>query len=234
MAGSDDVVMITGASGNLGRAVASAFAAKGARLCLVARQLGDIEGYRRQGAAEVLACPADLMESETVDAAVARALERFGRIDVLCNIAGGFAMGEPVHEIDARMWDQMMALNAGSVLRVCHAVVPGMLAQKSGRIVNIGAFAAQSGKAQMGAYIASKAAVIRLTESMAAELRESGINVNCVLPSIIDTPENRAAMPKANPQKWVAPEALAEVILFLASPAAGAIHGAAIPVVGLS
>lgn len=233
MAGSD-VVMITGASGNLGRAVASAFAAKGARLCLVARKLGDVEGYREQGAAEVLACPADLTESEAVDAAVARALERFGRIDVLCNIAGGFAMGEPVHETDAKLWDQMMALNAGSVLRVCHAVVPGMLARKSGRIVNIGAFAALSGKAQMGAYIASKAAVIRLTESMAAELRESGINVNCVLPSIIDTPENRAAMPKANPQKWVAPEALAEVILFLASPAARAIHGAAIPVVGLS
>jgi NAD(P)-dependent dehydrogenase (short-subunit alcohol dehydrogenase family) len=143
-------------------------------------------------------------------------------------------MGEAVHEIGAKSWAHMMELNAGSVLRMSHAVVPHMLAKKSGKIVNIGATSALSGKARMGAYIASKSAVIRLTESMAAELRESGINVNCVLPSIIDTPENRAAMPKADPAKWVAPEALAEVILFLASPAARAIHGAALPVVGLS
>jgi NAD(P)-dependent dehydrogenase (short-subunit alcohol dehydrogenase family) len=231
----NDVVMITGATGNLGRAVASAFARQGARLCLVARKLGDLGSYKKEGAAEVLACPADLLDAAAaVDAAVAKAVDRFGQIDVLCNIAGGFAMGEPVHEIDAKSWAHMMELNAGSVLRLSHAVVPGMLARKSGRIVNVGAFAALSGKAQMGAYLASKSAVIRLTESMAAELRDAGINVNCVLPSIIDTPENRQAMPKANPAKWVAPEALADVILFLASPAARAIHGAALPVVGLS
>jgi NAD(P)-dependent dehydrogenase (short-subunit alcohol dehydrogenase family) len=230
----NDVVMITGATGNLGRAVANAFARRNASLCLLVRELVDLEPLRREGAADVLACPADLMDAKTIEAAVATAVKRFGRIDVLCNIAGGFAMGEAVHEIDAKTWSHMMELNAGSVLRVSHAVVPQMLAQKSGRIVNVGAYAALSGKAQMGAYIASKSAVIRLTESMAAELRDSGINVNCVLPSIIDTPENRAAMPKADPRKWVAPEALADVILFLASPAARAIHGAAIPVVGLS
>jgi NAD(P)-dependent dehydrogenase (short-subunit alcohol dehydrogenase family) len=230
----NDVVMITGATGNLGRAVANAFARRNASLCLLVRELVDLEPLRREGAADVLACPADLMDAKTIEAAVATAVKRFGRIDVLCNIAGGFAMGEAVHEIDAKTWSHMMELNAGSVLRVSHAVVPQMLAQKSGRIVNVGAYAALSGKAQMGAYIASKSAVIRLTESMAAELRDSGINVNCVLPSIIDTPENRASMPKADPRKWVAPEALADVILFLASPAARAIHGAAIPVVGLS
>jgi NAD(P)-dependent dehydrogenase (short-subunit alcohol dehydrogenase family) len=230
----NDVVMITGATGNLGRAVANAFARRNASLCLLVRELVDLEPLRREGAADVLACPADLMDAKTIEAAVATAVKRFGRIDVLCNIAGGFAMGEAVHEIDAKTWSHMMELNAGSVLRVSHAVVPQMLAQKSGRIVNVGAYAALSGKAQMGAYIASKSAVIRLTESMAAELRDQGINVNCVLPSIIDTPENRAAMPKADPRKWVAPEALADVILFLASPAARAIHGAAIPVVGLS
>lgn len=230
----NDVVMITGATGNLGRAVANAFARRNASLCLLVRELVDLEPLRREGAADVLACPADLMDAKTIEAAVATAVKRFGRIDVLCNIAGGFAMGEAVHEIDAKSWSHMMELNAGSVLRVSHAVVPQMLAQKSGRIVNVGAYAALSGKAQMGAYIASKSAVIRLTESMAAELRDQGINVNCVLPSIIDTPENRASMPKADPRKWVAPEALADVILFLASPAARAIHGAAIPVVGLS
>jgi NAD(P)-dependent dehydrogenase (short-subunit alcohol dehydrogenase family) len=230
----NDVVMITGATGNLGRAVASAFARKNAALCLLVRELADLEPLRREGAADVLACPADLLDAKAVEAAVATAVKRFGRVDVLCNIAGGFAMGEAVHEIDAKSWSHMMELNAGSVLRVSHAVVPQMLAQKSGRIINVGAYAALSGKAQMGAYIASKSAVIRLTESMAAELRDHGINVNCILPSIIDTPENRASMPKANPQKWVAPEALADVILFLASPAARAIHGAALPVVGLS
>jgi len=230
----NDVVMITGATGNLGRAVANAFARRNASLCLLVRELVDLEPLRREGAADVLACPTDLMDAKTIEAAVATAIKRFRRIDVLCNIAGGFAMGEAVHEIDAKSWSHMMELNAGSVLRVSHAVVPQMLAQKSGKIVNIGAYSALSGKAQMGAYVASKSAVIRLTESMAAELREQGINVNCILPSIIDTPENRAAMPKADPRKWVAPEALADVILFLVSPAARAIHGAAIPVVGLS
>ncbi|MFZ5789736.1 MAG: SDR family NAD(P)-dependent oxidoreductase [Pseudomonadota bacterium] len=230
----NDVVMITGATGNLGRAVASAFAKRGAALCLVARKVGDPGHLREEGAGDVLACPADLGDAKAVDEAVAAAVKRFGRIDALCNLAGGFEMGEAVHEIEPASWARMMELNVGSVLRVTHAVVPHMLARKSGRIVNVGAFSALAGKARMGAYIASKSAVIRLTESMAAELREQGINVNCVLPSIIDTPENRAAMPKADPGKWVAPEAIAEVILFLASPAARAIHGAAIPVVGLS
>ena len=101
-----------------------------------------------------------------------------------------------------------------------------------GKIVNVGAFAAQKGVARMGAYVASKSSVIRLTESMAAELREKNINVNCVLPTIIDTPENRASMPDADPKRWVAPADLANVIVFLASDAARAIHGAAIPVTG--
>jgi NAD(P)-dependent dehydrogenase (short-subunit alcohol dehydrogenase family) len=152
----------------------------------------------------------------------------------LCNLAGGFQMGDKVHELTADTWSFMMELNAGSVLRMTHAVVPHMLKAGGGKIVNIGAYSALSGKAEMSAYIASKSAVIRLTESMAAELRGHNINVNCVLPSIIDTPQNRAAMPKADPSKWVAPAALADVLMFLCSPAARAIHGAAIPVVGLS
>ena len=109
-----------------------------------------------------------------------------------------------------------------------------MLARGGGKIVNVGAFAAQKGVADMGAYVASKSAVIRLTESMAAELRDKNINVNCVLPTIIDTPENRAAMPDADPRSWVAPADLATVIAFLASDAARAVHGAALPVTGLS
>jgi NAD(P)-dependent dehydrogenase (short-subunit alcohol dehydrogenase family) len=111
-------------------------------------------------------------------------------------------------------------------------LVPQLLGRGGGRIVTVGAAAAAKGVAQMGAYCASKSALVRLTESLSAELRDRNINVNCVLPSIIDTPDNRAAMPDADPARWVAPQALAEVIVFLASEGARAIHGAAIPVTG--
>ena len=148
-------------------------------------------------------------------------------------IAGGFRMGQPVHETPEDMWELMLGLNAKSVVNCARAVVPGMLAAGRGKIVNIAALAGLAGKANMGPYSASKSAVIRLTESMSAELRDKGVNVNCILPSIIDTPQNRADMPKADPRRWVAPEALADVVLFLASDAARAIHGAAIPVSGL-
>jgi len=185
-------------------------------------------------AAGEIAQGVDLSDAAVISTAIGAVIARFGRIDALCNLAGGFHMGEKVHEVPADKWDFMMELNAGSVLRMAQAVVPHMLKAGGGRIVNIGAYSALSGKAEMGAYVASKSAVIRLTETMAAELRSHNINVNCVLPSVIDTPQNRAAMPKADPAKWVAPEALADVLLFLCSPAARAIHGAAIPVVGLS
>jgi NAD(P)-dependent dehydrogenase (short-subunit alcohol dehydrogenase family) len=227
-------VLITGAAGNLGHAVAAAFAEAGANLVLIDLKDDALKSVATKGASGVLAQRADLADPASIAAAVDAAIKRFGRIDALCNLAGGFQMGEKVHEMPADKWDFMMELNAGSVLRMAQAVVPHMLKAGGGRIVNIGANSALSGKAEMGAYVASKSAVIRLTETMAAELRGHSINVNCVLPSIIDTPQNRAAMPKADPAKWVAPEALADVLLFLCSPAVRAIHGAAIPVVGLS
>ena len=227
-------VMITGAAGNLGRAVAAAFAAAGANLVLLDLNDEALATVTAAGAADVMRQRVDLADASAIASAVDAAIARFGRIDALCNVAGGFQMGDKVHAIPADTWNFMMELNAGSVLRMSQAVVPHMLKAGAGKIVNIGAFSALSGKAEMGAYVASKSAVIRLTESMAAELRGSNINVNCVLPSVIDTPQNRASMPKADPKRWVAPEALADVLLFLCSPAARAIHGAAIPVVGLS
>lgn len=157
-----------------------------------------------------------------------------GPIDALLNIAGGFDMGPAVHETEDALFDRLMEMNAKTVLRMARAVVPGMVAQGHGKIINVAAMPGLKGTAGMGAYAASKSAVIRLTESMSAELRPKGINVNCVLPSVIDTQANRAAMPKADPAKWVTPEALADVMLFLASDAARAVHGTAIPVVGLS
>jgi NAD(P)-dependent dehydrogenase (short-subunit alcohol dehydrogenase family) len=225
----DKTVVLTGASGNLGRVVARAFHDAGAQLALLDLKRGDIADDARQ-----LFVAVDLLDEAAVAAAVEKALDRFKRIDILCNIAGAFRMGAPVHELSAKDWSFMLDVNARTVLNTAKAVVPLMLKAGGGKIVNIGAYAAQKGAAQMGAYVAAKSAVIRLTETMAAELREKNINVNCVLPTVIDTPENRAAMPKADAKRWVAPEDLAQVILFLASPAARAIHGAALPVTGLS
>jgi NAD(P)-dependent dehydrogenase (short-subunit alcohol dehydrogenase family) len=226
-------VLVTGAAGNLGRAVAAAFFRRGGNLVLAARTRSQLENAYTRDERRLFVC-ADLLDFAQVEAAGRAAIERYGRIDVLCNIAGAFRMGPPVHETPDELWQAMLDLNARSVINTVRAVVPGMIAAGAGKIVNVGAAAALSGKANMGPYCAAKSAVIRLTESMAAELRSKGINVNCVLPGIIDTPENRAAMPGADASLWVAPEALAEAIVFLASEAARAIHGASIPVVGLS
>ncbi len=157
-----------------------------------------------------------------------------GRIDVLANIAGGFAMGPMLHETDAGDWEFMMNLNARSVFYGCKAVIPHMLKQGGGRIISVSARAAKQGKGRMGPYCASKAAVITLTESLAAEHKHNNINVNCILPGTINTPQNRADMPEAGFDKWVPPAALADVIVFLASDAARCITGAAIPVYGQS
>lgn len=227
-------VMITGAAGNLGRGVAEAFTAQGANLVLVDLKRESLEKtYGGEGDKRLFA-PANLLEQSQVDAAVASAVARFGRIDVLCNIAGGFRMGEAVHETGDANWNFLFDINARTLMHAARAVVPKMLAQGGGKIVNIGAFVAQKGAAKMGPYIASKSSVIRLTESMAAELREKNINVNCLLPTTIDTPENRKAMPDADPARWVPVADLAATIVFLSSDGARSIHGAAIPITGLS
>lgn len=227
-------VMVTGAAGNLGRAVAAAFLSAGANLALVDRTadrlqktFGD-EGPRR------LYLPTDLLDVSAVGASIAAAVKRVGRIDALCNLAGGFRMGEAVHETADRTWELMRDLNVRTLLNMVRAVVPHMIERGGGKVVNVGAYSAQKGLAQMGAYCASKSEVIRITESMAAELRDKNINVNCVLPTVIDTPENRVAMPAADPSRWVAPADLASVIVFLASDSARAVHGASVPVTGLS
>ena len=233
-------VVITGASGNLGSAVARAFVDRGANVVLVDRSREHMEHAGFTDDARHLISITDLLDQTQVNAMVQAAVAKFGGIHVLCNIAGGFRMGEAVHETSDGNWDFLFDINARTLLHAARAVVPQMLKQPSsasgsrGKIINIGAFGAQKGGAQMGAYAASKASVMRLTESMAAELREQGINVNAVLPTIIDTPQNRKDMPDADPAKWVAPEALADVVMFLASDAARAVHGALVPVTGLS
>lgn len=225
------VVMITGAAGQLGAAVVQRFHDQGAQLVLLDR---DAEPLKKHfgGLARTELLEADLLAREALGQRVHAVLGPAGRVDVLCHLAGGFHMGEPVHATPASSWDFMMNLNAASFINVAAAVVPRMQAQRAGRIVAVGAGAGLKGGAQMGAYSASKSALMRLVEAMSAELRDTGINVNCVLPSTLDTPANRAAMPDADPARWVAPAALAEVIAFLASDAARAIHGALVPVYG--
>lgn len=214
-------VLVTGAAGTLGRVVARRFHEAGALVTGV-----DVVEHDAPWKTLV----ADLVDPNGAAAAVAAA----GAVDILANIAGGFTMGDSVAETSDDTWDFMLNLNARTVLNMCRAAAPGMAAHGGGKIVNIGARGALRGAAGMAAYIASKSVVIRLTETLADELKRQGVNVNCILPSIIDTPPNRAAMPDANFAEWVAPEHIAGVVLFLASAAADAIHGAAIPVEGLS
>jgi NAD(P)-dependent dehydrogenase (short-subunit alcohol dehydrogenase family) len=217
-------------------AVAEAFGSRGARLALLDRSADRLEAAARALAlpASALLLPTDLTARKSVDEAVAAVAERLGALDVVANIAGGFTMGPPLHETPDEDLDFMLDLNVRSLFHVCRAAVPAMLKGGGGRIVNVSARAAREGKARMGPYCASKAAVITLTETLAAEHRLDGINVNCILPGTIDTPQNRASMPDADHSRWVPPGALADVVVFLASHAARAISGAAIPVYGQS
>lgn len=229
------VVMVAGAAGNLGEAVARAFAEAGARLVLLDRGADRLAAlYPDLARAEdhLLLPGVDAADDASVSAAVRVALERMGRIDVLANTVGGWRGGTAAHETPPETWDQLHDLNARTAFVLSRAVVPAMLEQGSGKIVHTAARAALAGSARSAAYSASKAAVVRLVESLAAELGPRGINVNCVLPGTIDTPQNRAAMPKSDPTRWVPPGDIAQVFLFLASDAAWPINGAAIPVYG--
>jgi len=231
------VVMITGAAGNLGLAAAQAFQKSGAKLTLVDRAPGRLQKLFPELVDSpncFFADSVDLTDAAAVEAMANETVNRFGRIDVLINTAGGYRAGTPLHSTTLETWDLMLNLNARSVFIVSRAVIPHLLRQGSGKIVSVASRAALAGEAGASAYSVSKSAVVRLTESMAAELKEHGINVNCVLPGIINTPPNRQAMPDADHRRWVEPESLAEVILFLASDVARDIHGAALPVYGRS
>jgi len=230
---SSKVVVVTGAAGALGKAVVALFLEQGATVVAVdvdGEQLYSVYGRNPH----VRAAAVDLTAAGTTRTVLQEALAGIGPADVLCNIAGGFDMGPTVHETDDTMWRRMMDLNVATLINAARAITPAMKTAGRGKIINIAAASAASGIGSMGAYCASKSAVARLTEAMAQELRGSGINVNAVAPSILDTPGNRAAMPDANPANWVALGDLGAVIGFLASEQARAIHGAVIPVVGLS
>ncbi len=232
---SERVVFVTGASGNLGQAIVEAFNAAGCRLIAVDNKKGIMPHLYPGLAASkdaYLAEGVDVTDPEQVQKLVRESIDRFKRIDVLVNTVGGYRAGTPVHETDLETWDYMMDLNARSVLVVCREVIPHMLSQGGGRIINIASSAALKGSTNSAAYSAAKSAVARLTESMAAEYKRKGINVNAIIPGTIDTPQNREAMPDADYSRWIPPQALARVILFLASQDAEPINGVLLPVSG--
>jgi len=231
----EQVALVTGASGNLGKAVAEAFQQAGARGAVLDRASGVMDGlfHGWTGSPQALLLEGvDAGDPQAVERAVAELLGRFGPIDVLVNTVGGYRAGTPVHETSLQTWDFMLNLNARTAFVVSRAVIPSMLERGRGKIINISASSALKGGANSAAYSASKSAVARLTESMAEEYKRLGINVNAVLPGTIDTPHNRQAMPQADYSRWVQPQELARVILFLASEDASPIHGALIPVYG--
>lgn len=224
----DQAIVVTGAFGALGRVVVQRLLDAGARVAAIdlAEATGGEEraGLLRLGGV-------DAGDRVAMTRAFERAVEAFGKLDGLVNIAGGFRW-ETLAEGDLATWDRMYQMNLRSAVSACQMALPHLLARGQGAIVNIGALGAVKAATGMGAYAASKSGVARLTESLAEELKDRGIRVNAVLPSIIDTPANRADMPDADFSRWVAPEALADAILFLLSPAARAITGALLPVAG--
>jgi len=220
------VIVITGALGALGRSVAEMALARGARVAGVDHaqaQLPATDDRIELGGVDL----SDAAQAKTAIDAVAA---HFGRLDALINIAGGFAF-EAVADGNGSVWQKMHTMNVVTTLNASRAAIPHLARSSSGRIVNVGAMGALQAGAGMGSYAASKAGVHRLTEALAAEWKGK-ITVNAVLPSIIDTAANRASMPKADFDKWVTPQELAEVILFLASDAASGVTGALIPVAG--
>jgi NAD(P)-dependent dehydrogenase (short-subunit alcohol dehydrogenase family) len=220
------VIVVTGASGALGRVVAEAALARGAKVAGLDHAPSQIPATANR----MELGGVDLSDATEATRAIDAVAAHFGSLDALINIAGGFAF-EAVAEGDPRTWQHMYALNVLTALNASRAAIPHLAASASARIVNIGAIGALQAGAGMGAYAASKAGVHRLTEALAAEWK-GRITVNAVLPSIIDTSANRASMPKADFAKWVTPQELAEVILFLVSDAASAVTGALLPVSG--
>ena len=215
-------IVITGAAGGLGAGVMGVASGQGAEVVL----LDMVDGFTSEFGQ---AYSVDLLDP----VAVQDVFRKIGDFDVLANIAGGFDMGPSVAGTEDEFWQRMFDINVTTLRRGLKTAVPILVSRGSGSIINVGALGALEGSAHMGAYQASKATVMRLTESLSEEVKAAGVNVNAVLPSVIDTPSNRDAMPDADFDAWVSPSDLGEVICFLGSDAARAVHGALVPVRGL-
>lgn len=227
----DKLAIVTGAFGALGTAVARYLRDTGWQLALIDSAASTPDSSQRDFGKELLIAGVDLAKWPQAQAAVAAVVAQRGRVDALVNIAGGFRW-ERIQDGDPAAWDAMYETNLKTTFHTCKAAIPSLIAQAAGRIVNIGAAAAGKAALGMGPYAASKAAVLRLTEALADELKDRGTTVNALLPGIIDTAANRQAMPEADFARWVSPSSVAKVIGFLLSEDSQPITGAGIPVTG--
>lgn len=222
------VAIVTGANGGLGSEVSKALLAAGATVVGIARSIAAGEAHDNR----FHPVSANLTDPQEVQEHIARLAEQFGKIDILVHVMGGFAGGTSIADTDDETWRKMMDLNLNAAFYVLRAVVPVMRQAGRGRVIAIGSRQAVQPAANVGAYAASKAALVSLVQTVALENKDKGIRANVVLPGTMDTAANRAAMPKANFAKWVKTEHVAELVVMLAGDAGGEINGAAIPVYG--
>jgi NAD(P)-dependent dehydrogenase (short-subunit alcohol dehydrogenase family) len=234
---SDKIVLVSGGTGSLGNAVSLAFLEEGARVVVTYRKEEEYTALKIAAGGQAAALEGSLVdvtdERATVEL-VTGILARHGRVDASVNTVGGYAGGVALWELETKVFDEMLSLNLRSGYALARAVLPGMLKQRHGSVVNVAAKAALDHGAGAAAYAASKAAAVAMMDSLAADVKGTGVRVNSVLPSIIDTATNRRAIPNGDFSAWPKPEEIAQVILFLCSDNAAVIHGAAIPVYGNS
>jgi NAD(P)-dependent dehydrogenase (short-subunit alcohol dehydrogenase family) len=234
---SDKIVLVSGGTGGLGNAVSLAFLGEGARVVVTYRKGEEYAALKIAAGAQAAALEGSLVDvtderasAELVNGIVAR----HGRLDALVNTVGGYAGGVPLWQLETKVFDAMLSLNLRSGYALARAVLPAMLKQRHGSIVNVAAKAAFDHGAGAAAYAASKAAAVALMDSLAADTKGTGVRVNSILPSIIDTATNRRAMANGDFTAWPKPKEIAQIILFLCSDNAAAIHGASVPVYGNS
>jgi NAD(P)-dependent dehydrogenase (short-subunit alcohol dehydrogenase family) len=232
---SDKVVLIAGGTGGLGKAVSLAFAAEDAKVIVTYRKEEEFAALQAAAGAKSSALEGhrlDVTDEAAASELIGKVFAQHGRLDALVNTVGAYAGGTSLWQLDTKVFDQMFSLNLRSGYVLARAAVPIMLKHQHGAIVNVAAKAALDHAAGASAYAASKAAALALMDSLAADTRGTGVRVNSILPSIIDTEANRRAMPDANFAQWPKPEDIARVILFLCSDEAKVVHGAAISVYG--
>jgi NAD(P)-dependent dehydrogenase (short-subunit alcohol dehydrogenase family) len=230
---SGQVALVAGGTGGLGRAVSVAFLEEGATVVVTYRKQNEFEDLRRAAAAHASRLEGygiDVTNDAAVHQMISSVVAKHGRLDAMTNAVGGYAAGSKLWETEPAILDQMLSLNLYSGYVLSRSAVPAMLKQGHGAIVNVASTAAINHAASAAAYAASKAAAVAMVDSLAADLKGTGIRANSILPSIIDTEANRRAMPEADFAKWPKPQDIAQVILFLCSDDAKLIHGAAIPV----
>lgn len=231
---SNRIVLVTGGTGALGRAITKAFITFGATVIssyIVDREIDQLEAQIKS---VVHLIKADIGKEEEVQKLVSSILDKYGQINILVNVVGGYIGGKKVTELDEKEWDLMMNMNLKSAFLISKNVIPRMISSKNGKIVHVSSRSGLRSTGYDSAYSASKSGLIRLVESLSDEVKELNINVNCIMPSTIDTEANRIAMPSADHSRWVKPQDLANIVLFLCSEDGKAITGAAIPTYGLA